>query len=292
MQLIQQKFNLAPSTFSEAQEYARLIANSSFAPKDFKGKPGDVLVAMQLGYEIGLQPVQALQNIAVINGKPSLYGDALLAVVMGHPDFENIDEIPAILSNPVKDTDGAVCKIKRKGHALYERKFTVGDAKRAGLWDKVGPWKQYPERMLQMRARAWACRDKFADALKGIWSREEAQDIPSEKTVAGEIIDVGHLVEEAPKEASPTSPAPSQEPERITPETLELLTELLTKVGGLSEEQREWMQKRDFQDFDEITEQHGQRFIEAFKKRLADKNDDIKSGIGTTSKSEYTGAGL
>ena len=47
---------------------------------------------------------------------------------------------------------------------------------KAGLWAKSGPWTQYPKRMMQMRARGFALRDKFADALGGLITVEEAQD--------------------------------------------------------------------------------------------------------------------
>src|SRR3546814_15538068 len=43
---------------------------------------------------------------------------------------------------------------------------------------KQGPWSQYPQRMRQMRARAWAMRDGFADVLKGIGIAEEVRDFP------------------------------------------------------------------------------------------------------------------
>ncbi len=63
--------------------------------------------------------------------------------------------------------------------AIYFRPSLIiskEDAKKAGLWGKAGPWSQYPKRMLQMRARSFALRDKFADALSGLIMAEEAQD--------------------------------------------------------------------------------------------------------------------
>jgi len=69
---------------------------------------------------------------------------------------------------------------KRKGRKPVETRFSVEDAKRAGLWGKGGPWTAYPKRMLQMRARGFALRDAFPDVLKGMISVEEAQDYPDE----------------------------------------------------------------------------------------------------------------
>lgn len=168
----QEGFNLTPQNLDEAMKYAKLIADSDLAPKDYKGKPGNVIVAMQMGYELGLKPMQAIQNIAVINGRPSIWGDALLAIIMSHHDFEHVKEW--------QEGETAHCSIKRKNQELKTKSFSIADAKKAGLWGKQGPWSQYPDRMLQMRARGFCCRDAFPDALKGIHMAEEARDIPRE----------------------------------------------------------------------------------------------------------------
>ena len=159
---------LAPTNMKEAMEFAGLLAKSDIVPKDYQGKPGNVLVAIQWGMEIGLQPMQAMQNIAVINGRPSIWGDAMIALVRACPAFEYINET---------QTDReATCIIKRKGEPEAVRTFSLEDAKRAGLMGKSGPWTQYPKRMMQMRARSWALRDVFPDVLKGMICAEEALD--------------------------------------------------------------------------------------------------------------------
>lgn len=167
----------APTTFTEARQFAEELASSSLVPKAYTGKPLDVLVAMQWGAEIGLAPMQALQNIAVINGKPSVYGDAAMALVQASPHCEDIEEY---FENENTPNPVAVCVAKRRGRKPVVAKFSVEDAKRAGLWGKQGPWTQYPKRMLQMRARGFALRDAFPDALKGLITVEEAQDFPDE----------------------------------------------------------------------------------------------------------------
>ena len=159
---------LAPTNMKEAMEFAGLLAKSDIVPKDYQGKPGNVLVAIQWGMEIGLQPMQAMQNIAVINGRPSIWGDAMIALVRASPSFEYITE--------TQDDKQATCVIKRKNEPEAVRVFTMDDAKRAGLLGKSGPWTQYPKRMMQMRARSWALRDVFPDVLKGMICAEEAMD--------------------------------------------------------------------------------------------------------------------
>lgn len=166
------QFSLAPTTFAEAERFAAILAKSSFVPKDYAGNPGNILAALQMGQELGLPPIQALQNIAVIGGRPSVFGDAALAIVTTSPSFEAIEE--------TDDGTTATCTIKRKGRPAITRKFSMDDAKRAGLLNKQGPWTTYPARMRQMRARSFAMRDLFPDVLKGMITREEAQDIEVE----------------------------------------------------------------------------------------------------------------
>lgn len=172
-----QQQGFAPVTLDEAMRFSDMLAKSSMVPKAYQGKPEDVLVAVQWGKELGLAPLQALQNIACINGKPSVYGDAAMALVQASPVCDGIEEHieGEGTANPV-----AVCIAHRKNRTPVKATFSVEDAKRAGLWGKQGPWQAYPKRMLQMRARGFALRDAFPDVLKGLITAEEAQDFPSE----------------------------------------------------------------------------------------------------------------
>jgi hypothetical protein len=167
----------APATLGEAMEFSNMLAKSAMVPKNYQGKPEDVLVAVQWGYEIGLAPMQALQNISVINGKPSVYGDAAMALVQASAVCEDIEEY---FENEGTPNPIAVCVAKRKGRKQVIAKFSVEDAKRAGLWNKQGPWSSYPKRMMQMRARGFALRDAFPDVLKGLITAEEAHDYPDQ----------------------------------------------------------------------------------------------------------------
>lgn len=165
-------FSLVPRTFKEAMDIASVLAKSQLVPKDYQGRPENVFVAVQWGQELGLAPLQSLQGIAVINGRPAIWGDAALALCQSRPDFQDIEEKLV----GVGDERKAICVIKRKGRTPTVVEFSVADARTAGLWDKGGPWKQYPDRMLQMRARGFALRNAFADAMKGFKTAEEVQD--------------------------------------------------------------------------------------------------------------------
>jgi len=170
-----------PQTMTEAMEFSKTLASSSMVPRAYQGKPEDILVCVQWGMEIGLAPMQALQNIAVINGKPSVYGDAALALVQASPVCEDIEER---IDGEGTGNLVAVCVAHRKGRKPVTAMFSVEDAKRAGLWGRQGPWTSYPKRMLQMRARGFALRDAFPDVLKGLITAEEAQDYPVEKEIS------------------------------------------------------------------------------------------------------------
>ena len=155
--------------------------------------PDDIMIAVQHGLEVGLSPMSALQNIAVVNGKPCIYGDAALALCCSHPSFLDIEE--------TVEGNMATCVVKRRDRSPVVRKFSEADAKRAQLWGKQGPWTYYPSRMLQMRARSWALRDAFPDALKGLGIREEVQDYQM-KQARGREVASGVVLPEAPSSAA------------------------------------------------------------------------------------------
>ena len=152
----------------------RIAAASGLVPKDYSGQPEKCAGAIAFGAELGLAPMQALQCIANINGRPSIWGDSAKALCLASPVCEGIEETIEGEGTP---NPKAVCVCKRRGHAHAVRaEFSVEDAKRAGLWGKAGPWTQYPKRMLQLRARGFALRDAFPDILRGLVTAEEAQD--------------------------------------------------------------------------------------------------------------------
>ena len=163
----------------DAEKFAEKLARSQFIPQAFRGNSADVLAAVTLGQMVGLNPMQALWGIAVINGRPCIWGDAALAIVRSHPDFEDIQETIE-KSSGEEGAAKAICTIKRRGQSPVARSFSMAQAQRAGLSTKKGPWTDYPARMLQMRARGFAMRDAFADALTGMMLREEAEDAPPE----------------------------------------------------------------------------------------------------------------
>lgn len=163
---------LAPQNIEDAFRLAKaLAASGDMIPKHFQQKPEATMAAIVRGMEIGLAPMQALSSIAVINGRASLWGDAMPALMQraGHHidvDYEGEGEaLTAVATLTRGDTGKQVV-----------RRFGWADAKRAGLLGKQGPWTQFPQRMMAMRARSWAIRDGAADALMGLQIAEETSD--------------------------------------------------------------------------------------------------------------------
>ena len=160
------------NSLTEAMQLADFFAKSDLVPKDYKGKPGNIVVAWQKGYEVGLAPQQSLETIAVINGRACIWGDGLIALIKNSPKEEWTNEW---IEN---DGDNAVayCETKRKNQPkTIKGSFSVAQARVAGLWG-VNTWKKFPERMLQMRARGFCFRDAYPDVLNGLQLAEEQID--------------------------------------------------------------------------------------------------------------------
>lgn len=168
---------LVPQSLDEAFRVAHAIAASGLAPKGLD-RPEQVMVAIMAGAELGLAPFQALQSFAIVNNRPTLWGDGLMAVARA----QGIRAAETLQGEG--DAMVATCAVTRPDTGeQIERTFSVADAKKANLWNKPGPWQQYPRRMLQMRARAWALRDGCADMLRGFQVREEVEDYQAARDV-------------------------------------------------------------------------------------------------------------
>jgi len=127
-----------------------------------------VLVAMQLCRELGLPVISSLGKIMVVNQVPAIFGDLPLALVLSSGKVEDYrDDFEQKDGKPYAST----FTVKRKNLSPVIRRFTLDDAKNAGLF-RNDIWSKYPQRMLQCRARAWALKDAFPDVLSGVFIAE------------------------------------------------------------------------------------------------------------------------
>jgi hypothetical protein len=164
---------LVPTTFDQLVIFAEMAATSGMVPKSYEGKPGAIMVAVQMGSELGLSPMQSVNSIAVINGRPGVWGDGLIGLCRQSPLCQDIVE----KIEGDGDNRTAICTAIRRGSTPVVGRFSMADAKRAGLSGK-GIWAQYPDRMLTNRARGFALRDAFPDVLRGLKTAEELLDTP------------------------------------------------------------------------------------------------------------------
>lgn len=213
---------IVPRNFAEVMDMASMFQASGMAPKSL-GSAAKIAVAIQYGLEIGLPPIQAMQNIAVINGRPALWGDALPALMLkhGHTLNEKIEG--------AGDEMTATCTLIRGDlDQTTVRSFSMKEAKTAGLAGK-DIWRKYPQRMLQMRARGWAIRDGAPDALVGLAVAEEVEDYGM-KDVTPPSPDL------TPAEAlSPPSPTEPIEPDESEMTQEELLASIDDQMAGAND---------------------------------------------------------
>src|SRR5690606_6638300 len=126
------------ASLDQAIAVAKHIHASGMAPKGYE-KAEAIVTAIIFGGELGLGPLASLQSIAVINGKPSIYGDAMLALCQRDSAYVSHDE--GLEGDLKSDDSHGWCEVVVKNHhgtgeRRVRRTFSVADAKRAKLWSK------------------------------------------------------------------------------------------------------------------------------------------------------------
>lgn len=200
-------------TMDDLWRFSLCVQKSGLAPKGLQTTEA-IFIAIQMGLEIGLTPMAALQNIAVINGHPGIYGDAALGLVRANSVCKSYSQ--EYHGQWGTDDFKAVVTSLRVGDSKpIVSEFSVADAKQAKLWQKQGPWTEYPKRMLLWRARGFNLRDNFGDVLKGLRTTDELRDMPAVDVESERVVDSPKFTPKAielPKtEASPLKPATAAE---------------------------------------------------------------------------------
>jgi hypothetical protein len=179
-----------------AVELARHVSDTEFVPRGLRGKPDAILAAIMYGNSVGLDPMQALAQIAVIDGKPSLSSESQRGLILAAGHEVWIDE-------------ATVTRVTVSGRRRdSEKTWTMDDAKRAGLSGKPS-WRAYPRQMLLARATAELARITFADVIGGLVAIEELD--------ADVVLDEADVVEDEPKPKRTRKrkrPAPESDSER------------------------------------------------------------------------------
>ena len=223
-----------PKSYNELLQFAGLYHNSGLAPKSFTTVQ-QLAIAIGMCLELERPILTGIQDMAVINGKVSIYGDAALAIVRRSGLLEYIKEREE--GKPYSDSWVFTCEIKRKG-APESRKgiWSWEDAKRAGFDspktkdgrdDIWSPWTRFTRRMMQFKARNFVLRDEFGDVIKGMTLAEDAQDsiidvTPTQPKIPETTDKPGEAIYDLKKVQTEQPPKPeSQAPERPQAETSE-----------------------------------------------------------------------
>lgn len=187
-------------SWQETWNFAVAVKNSGMAPQGL-GTTEKIAIAIQMGAELGLQPMTALSSIAVVNGRPSLWGDGLVARARNTGLIKRIEQWweidgkeikPSDLPTYKKAPDSLTCvyAITRADTGeVIEGRFSVAQAKDARLWDndKKPIWRLYYQRMMLGRSRGFAIKDGVPEALSGFMLAEEAQDLEPQ-TINAEVV--------------------------------------------------------------------------------------------------------
>lgn len=149
-------------------EHAKIVAQSSLIPAEYRGKPADIVWAMDIGDALGVPYTQVMQSMVVARGKMTMSADLMGAVVRRAGHKLRLRE----------DGDSVTADLIRADDPDYT--FTVtwdkAKAQAAGLWGSRGPWQQYPRQMLRARAITEVCRQGASDALAGtVYTPEELE---------------------------------------------------------------------------------------------------------------------
>jgi hypothetical protein len=190
--------------------YCDLLVKGGLTPKGVS-RPEHLAVRIAVGRDLGISDTQAIANIMIVGGRPSVWGDLGWAMIRASGLLEDVETY----YEGEPDTDGytAVCKVKRVGAKReYVAKFSLGDARAANLLNKPGPWQEYRDRQLMWRAKGFASREEFPDVLCGLVFTEEAMDIPA-RVVETETVQSL----EVKKLPAAATPAPSAVAEVVPP---------------------------------------------------------------------------
>lgn len=193
-------FSYITAGLQERADYIARLAPSTILPTAYRGNAANAFVAAETGAALGLEPLQALASIAVINGRATLSSDLMAAVIRraGHT-LRIVENNPESVTATLIRADDKTFK--------FEVTWDKDKATKAGLWGQRGPWSQYPTQMLRARAITEVARQGASEALMGmIYSPE---DFGATITDSGEVLEA-EIVDDTPAPAKPKPAANAQ----------------------------------------------------------------------------------
>jgi len=146
---------------------AEQMSKSCLLPKSLYGKPHDILILLQQGRELDIPPLQAINGINIIQGKPTISPQLMLGLIYRKAPEASIEIV--CKENSVTVT------MKRKGGKPYSTTWDMARAAKMQLTKKDN-WVKQPMTMLKWRAVSDAARVVFPDIISGLYTPEEFDD--------------------------------------------------------------------------------------------------------------------
>lgn len=177
-------------SFKKIFDIGKMFAASSLVPQTYQGKPMDCTIAVDMANRMGVSPMMVMQNLYVVQGRPSWSGQACMSMIRACRDFTNVR--PIYTGNRNEDSWGCYIQAEYRGSGELVKgtEVTIGMAKAEGWYGKSGSkWKTIPEQMLAYRAAAFFARVYIPNSLMGVYVEGEPEDI-SAKNEIPEIPDI------------------------------------------------------------------------------------------------------
>lgn len=165
-------------------EMADTLSKSTIVPAVYQRRPENCFVALDMASRMGLSPMVVMQNLYVIQGKPSWSGSAMASLIRSSNQFTNVEL--NFVGQEGTDSWGAYVSATRasNGKLLKGSTVTIGMAKKEGWYQKGGSkWQTIPELMLSYRAYAFFGRVYAPELLMGLQSAEEVEDVVGKSNV-------------------------------------------------------------------------------------------------------------
>lgn len=173
------QLTIAKETLSldKLNDMAVMLSKSTIIPISYQNRPENCIIALDMASRMGVSPLMVMQNLHVIQGKPSFSGSAIASMVKSNPHLKDAEL--HYVGAEGSDTWGAYVSAvdKNSGRTLKGATVTLGIAKKEGWYQKAGSkWQSMPELMLAYRAYAWFGRVYCPELMMGLQSTDEILD--------------------------------------------------------------------------------------------------------------------
>lgn len=165
-------------TIATAYKTAEGLASSALVPQSYQRNPFSIMIAMEMATRTNFPLLMVMQNLYVIQGKPSWSGQFCTAVVNASGRFSPLEFVR--LEEENGDLKGYYARATRLATGkLCEGSPVTWDMVREEGWlSKSGSkWKTMPDLMFHYRAAAFFVREHCPDLLCGLQTAEEVQDV-------------------------------------------------------------------------------------------------------------------